>query len=315
MKSLQALLCVLCLPLMAVAQVLPRPPAPKLEIVIDMHLHALRADAFGPPGQPNPATGKPSAATDAALREVTLSALSQYNIVLAVASGPLPVVEQWKAAAPGKIIPALLMDEAGNLPDLAGLRAAFRERRLEVLGEIGAQYMGLSLSSPELEPYLALAEELDVPVGIHTGFGPPGATYNCCPKFRAGLGNPLLLEEALVRHPKLRVYMMHAGYPFLEEAIAVLHAHPQLYADLAVIDWVLPRQEFHDYLRRLMQHTECGMPKRLLFGSDQMIWPEAIGVAVENIESADFLTAEQKRDIFYNNAARFLRLSSEAPGK
>ena len=30
--------------------------------------------------------------------------------------------------------------------------------------------------------------------------------------------------------------------------------------------------------------------------------------ATEGIESADFLTPEQKRDIFYNNAARFLRL-------
>jgi hypothetical protein len=32
-------------------------------------------------------------------------------------------------------------------------------------------------------------------------------------------------------------------------------------------------------------------------------------VAIETIETADFLTPEQKRDIFYNNAARFLRLS------
>jgi len=31
-------------------------------------------------------------------------------------------------------------------------------------------------------------------------------------------------------------------------------------------------------------------------------------MAVEAIESADFLTGEQKRDILYNNAARFLRL-------
>jgi uncharacterized protein len=39
-----------------------------------------------------------------------------------------------------------------------------------------------------------------------------------------------------------------------------------------------------------------------------MIWPRTIEVAIQSIESADFLTAEQKRDIFYNNAARFLRL-------
>jgi uncharacterized protein len=35
---------------------------------------------------------------------------------------------------------------------------------------------------------------------------------------------------------------------------------------------------------------------------------------IEAIESAEFLSAEQKRDIFYNNAARFLRLDEKKPG-
>ena len=39
--------------------------------------------------------------------------------------------------------------------------------------------------------------------------------------------------------------------------------------------------------------------------------PSQIPQAVEAIESASFLTDEQKADIFYNNAARFLRLSDE----
>jgi predicted TIM-barrel fold metal-dependent hydrolase len=45
-----------------------------------------------------------------------------------------------------------------------------------------------------------------------------------------------------------------------------------------------------------------------MFGSDQVVWPEAIGMAIAGIESADFVTEEQKRDIFCRNAARFLRL-------
>jgi predicted TIM-barrel fold metal-dependent hydrolase len=43
-----------------------------------------------------------------------------------------------------------------------------------------------------------------------------------------------------------------------------------------------------------------------------MIWPDTIRLAIETIESADFLTPDQKRDIFYNNAARFLRLDEES---
>ena len=37
----------------------------------------------------------------------------------------------------------------------------------------------------------------------------------------------------------------------------------------------------------------------------------AIEIAIATIENAPFLSEEQKRDIFYNNAARFLRLSEE----
>ena len=66
--------------------------------------------------------------------------------------------------------------------------------------------------------------------------------------------------------------------------------------------------EFHTYLKRLV---EAGFGKRIMWGSDAMIWPDVIPVAIEAVESADFLDEDQKRDIFYNNAARFLRLSEE----
>jgi predicted TIM-barrel fold metal-dependent hydrolase len=40
-----------------------------------------------------------------------------------------------------------------------------------------------------------------------------------------------------------------------------------------------------------------------------MVWPGMIEHSIRVIEEAPALTAEQKRDILYNNAARFLRLS------
>jgi len=106
----------------------------------------------------------------------------------------------------------------------------------------------------------------------------------------------------------LRLYLMHGGTPYLQETKAIMSVYPQVYVDLSVIDWVLPREEFHGYLRELMRG---GFGKRLMFGSDQMFWPEAIGMAVDGIESASFLTEEEKRDILYNNAERFLRLGGK----
>ena len=56
---------------------------------------------------------------------------------------------------------------------------------------------------------------------------------------------------------------------------------------------------------------EAGFGKRIMFGSDAAMWPQVIGIGIEAIESADFLTEEQKRDILYNNAVRFLRLDEK----
>ena len=175
-----------------------------------------------------------------------------------------------------------------------------------IFAEITAQYRGLSPDDPALEPFYAMAERLDVPVGIHMGYGAPGGPYWIYPKYRAALGNPLLLEDLLVRHPRMRVYVMHAGMPMVDEMIMVMNAHPQVFVDIAADNWGVPRAEFHLLLKRMVQ---AGYGKRIMFGSDQMVWPDSLPIAIAAIQEADFLTAEQKRDIFYNNAARFLRLS------
>lgn len=274
--------------------------------IIDMHVHAFPAGYMGEMNMPNPVTGKPStAASDEELMQATLKEMHRYNIVKAVASGPLQIVFRWKSTEPKRIIGGAHFDEVTSLPDAEQLRPYFMAGQLGVLGELAAQYVGLSPADPMFEPFLALAEELDIPVGIHTGLGPEGTPYTCCPKFRVIYGNSVLLEEVLIRHPKLRLYIMHGGWPYLEETKAIMSVYPQVYADLAVIDWIIPREEFHEYLRGLIR---AGLGKRIMFGSDQMVWPEAIGMAIEGIESASFLSQEQKRDIFYHNAVRFLKL-------
>jgi len=35
--------------------------------------------------------------------------------------------------------------------------------------------------------------------------------------------------------------------------------------------------------------VDAGFGKRILFGSDQVIWPDTIALAIDTIESADFL--------------------------
>lgn len=127
-------------------------------------------------------------------------------------------------------------------------------------------------------------------------------------KYRARLHSALVLEEALVRHPELRVYVMHAGWPMLDDMLALMWAYPRVHVDTGALCFALPRKEFYRYFRRIV---EAGFGKRIMFGSDQMNWPGAIESCIDTIDSADFLSRDQKRDVLYNNAARFLRLSEE----
>jgi predicted TIM-barrel fold metal-dependent hydrolase len=213
-------------------------------------------------------------------------------------------VRRYRQAAPKRILPGLNTAVA-NLGTPDSLRELVRKGEVAILGEIAPQIEGISPDDEILEPYLALAEELDIPLAIHVlSFQP----YYLFPQNRATLNNPLLLEKMLVRHPKLRIYVMHAGLPMLNEMISLLLLYPQVYVDVAGIDWLLPRKEFHRYLRTLV---EAGFGKRIMFGSDASMWPQTLAIGIEAIESADFLSEAQKRGILYNNAARFLRLDEK----
>jgi predicted TIM-barrel fold metal-dependent hydrolase len=279
--------------------------------IIDMHMHAYiklpRTPGGAPlsrPDFPLPGVTYPtSAKTDEDILRLTLEAMDKYNIALAVLSYPLENVYKWKAAAPDRFLLGQIIRDPTTV-DIEKLREEYVAGRLSIMGEIASQYAGIAPNDPSLEPFFALAVEFDVPVLIHME-GIAGASS----KFRIAAGYPSLLEDVLLRHPKLRIYVENAGFPFLEEMTALMYRYPQVYVDLSTISWIIPRNVFYGYLKGLIN---AGLEKRLMFGSDQMAWPETIGLAIEAIESADFLTEEQKRDIFYNNAVRFLRLEEKA---
>src|SRR5271157_954766 len=245
------------------------------------------------------------------MKEV-LAEMERLNVT-AVVFGDPKGVQKWKDAAPARVIPGTSFSgmAPGQRIPLDELRKDFTKDGFKVMGEIGLQYEGLSPSDPSVDSYFALAEELDIPVAIHMGTGGSGRANVGMPKYRGSMGNPLLLEELLARHPKLRVQVMHAGYPMIEEMLTLLQANSHVYVDVAGLIWSYPIKEVNRYIERLV---DAGFEDRVMFGTDQLLWPKLMAYSISIIQNADYLTPQQKRDILYNNAARFLRMNT-AEGK
>ena len=302
------------------------------EPIIDVHMHALHADDQGPPpmGMCTPIVAMPvwdqrekysdeflarfkhppcndpvwSPMTDETLMRETIAIMDRLNI-FGVVSGSAERVAAWHKARPERVIPAFVLQiEPGTTP--ATVEALHVAGELDVLGEVTTQYQGIAPDDPKLVPFWSLAERLDIPVNIHVGPGPPGVIYMGAEGYRARMHSALTMEEVLVKHPHLRVYLAHAGYPMIDDLLALMYAHPQVYVDVGVIVYTQPRAAFYRYLQRI---EEAGFGKRVMFGSDQMVWPGVIERAIKVINDAPFLSAGEKRDILYNNAARFLRLT------
>ena len=270
--------------------------------IIDMHIHAYKE---GHPmfGMTHPSTlrGKTYEGVTSAIeqKEKTLAKFRQYNIVKAVITNG----QIWSNDDE-----TILIGRADN--ELDTLKNQFKKGRLQAIAEISPFYAGIQANDSSIMPYFELAQELDIPVGFHIFPGGPNYGIHLMPEMLGGMraknANPLQLEDALVRFPNLRLYIMHGGWPYTDDVKALMYMYPNLYVDIAVLNWVLPQDEFEEYLKTLIT---AGFGNRILFGTDQMVWPETIDDAIESVNTAKFLTYEQKEDIFYDNAAEFLRLA------
>lgn len=263
------------------------------ERLIDMHVHAW---------QPPPRTE--------AFKQSLLNAFATFRLQRAVVSGPAAAAVAAAGLASGTLLVGVADGGGSRLPSPAEFAASVQHRRIAVLGELDGAWDGEPLTATRLERYLSIAENNGTPVGVFSGVAPPG-TVERFPNYRVQLGGPAAIEPVLARHPRLRVYLMQAGWPFLADTIAVMHVHPDLYADIGNLtaNPAIPVDEFYAYLRALIR---AGLGKRLMFGSglDLTEWGDGIGSSVKPIQDAPFLSSSDRTDIFFANADRFLNLRS-----
>lgn len=257
--------------------------------LIDMHVHAWQS----PP-------------QSQAFKQSLLAAFATFGLVRAVVSGPAAAAVQAAELAPGTLLVGVADGAGSSLPSPAEFETSVQRHRIAVLGELDGAWDGESLTATRLEHYFSVAENSGTPVGVFTGAAPP-RTVERFPNYRVQLGRPSEVEPVLARHPRLRVYLMQAGWPFIEDTIAFMHVHPDVYADIGnlVANPAIPVDEFHGYLGALMR---AGLGNRLMFGSglDVTEWAAGIGSMVKSIEDAAFLSPSDRTAIFFENAERFL---------
>lgn len=299
--------------------------------IIDVHLHAYTAASNGPPpvaicvGVASDLRYEPSVAwpdalmgrmkqptcddpiwgamTDDEVRDQTIAAMRKHN-VRGVLSGTAARIKDWQSQAPELFIAGRGLNIDRDDVSAEDIGKEYEAGQFEVLAEVTNQYSGILADDPRFASYWEIAAEHDIPVGIHTGVGPPGSPM-LYPAFR--IQSPLHIETVLGRHPTLRVYLMHAGYPFIDDLKAMLYAYPQLYVETGVLQVAAPREDYYAFLEELVR---AGFVDRIMFGSDQMNWPGLIEEGIDAINEADFLSYEQKKAILHDNAVRFLRLNT-----
>ncbi|NCU05895.1 MAG: amidohydrolase [Chitinophagaceae bacterium] len=190
-------------------------------------------------------------------------------------------------------------EDGKEWPDVNWVEQQIKEKKIDFIGEVLAQYHGISSSDTLMYPYYVLAERYNLPVGIHTGSAGPD---HGCPDFKEEMGNPLLLKKALQQFPKLKVWLMHGGAPFVKECIEMMKTYPGLYADISVLNnpAIIPANDFASIMKAFI---DAGLEDRLMFGTDNA----DVKTCIAAIEQLDFLTAKQKEKIFYQNAEMFFR--------
>jgi predicted TIM-barrel fold metal-dependent hydrolase len=277
--------------------------------VIDVHLHAMHPEEFSNPALANFGAHRKTYGTNErdpeALLRRTIAEMDKNHISRGVISGDDDLIAKWVAQYPNRFLASYNHWCDGKPETIAKFESEWKAGKWKAIGELGLPYGGHPLNDPACFPLFELAQRYDIPVFFHTGSGGPHP-QSFAPKFRISLSDPLLLEDVAIRFPKLKIVIAHMGWPFYDHALYMLWTYENVYLDTSVANWIVGKELFN---RMLQEAVDTVGSDRILFGSDQMVWPQMITPAVESIRGAPFLSDQDKKNILGENARRLLKIA------
>ena len=153
---------------------------------------------------------------------------------------------------------------------------------------------------PAFIPLFDKAEELGIPVLMHSGYAAAGANAPGGGGFELAYSRPIPHVDSLAaRHPDLTIIMAHPAWPWIQEQVAVALHKSNVFIDLS--GWA-PR-----YIpKELISEASGRLRKKILFGSD---YPYISPVTwLEQFQELD-IRDESRPLILHDNAAKILNLA------
>jgi len=269
--------------------------------VIDFHLHPLEYEAYQPGAKAylesvigeDIETYATRMATPEAVVEMLEESGVDYAVVLAELSPITTGMISNEGVAEFCQASERLIPFANINPYLVTSPAEELERCVKGFGFRGLKlyptYQHFYPNESALYPLYAKAEELEIPVMIHTG-------SSAFPGSRLKYGDPLFIDDLAVDFPNLALIQVHSGRGFwYDRAFFLARLHEKVYMEIAG----LPPQKLLTYFPDLERNSA-----KVLFGSD---WPgvKSIKANIETLRALP-ISEEAKRKILGENAAQIL---------
>ncbi len=211
--------------------------------------------------------------------EYTADLAQQANAIPDPPSGPKGIIIPFASLNP--YIDTDLAESLEQLVDQQGFRGI----------KLYPVYQHHYTNDPRMYPLYAKAQEMEVPVLVHTG----SSTFRGA---RIKYGNPLHLDDVAIDFPGLTLLMAHCGRPFwYDQAFWMARRHANVYMEVSG----LPGKKLLQYFPRLEE-----ISTKVVYGSD---WPGNPDLQRNILAIRDLpISEDTKRAILFDNAAKILKL-------
>jgi predicted TIM-barrel fold metal-dependent hydrolase len=156
---------------------------------------------------------------------------------------------------------------------------------------------GIYSNDKRLYPLYNYCQEKEIPVTIH-------ASINFSVTHKIDYSHPLYLEEVACDFPNLTIVANHAGWPWVNEMVAVAWKHPNVYLEIGGVSpryMIRPGTGWESFLT----YGNSVLKDRILFATDSIMPHDRVIKEIDLLPFKDSV----KENLLYKNALRVLNLS------